>query len=50
MDKRNRPALAYLLIGVTAAGRALLAVPEAVALQEVSLTMLAVVGYILLAG
>ena len=50
MDKRNRPALAYLLIGVTAAGRALLAVPETAALQEVSLTMLAVVGYILLAG
>ena len=31
MDKRNKTALAYLLIGVAAAGRALLAVPEAAA-------------------
>lgn len=50
MDKRNRPALAYLLIGVAAAGRALLAVPEGTAIQEVSLSALAVVGYVLLAG
>lgn len=50
MDKRNKTALAYLLIGVAAAGRALLAVPEAAALQEVSLTVLALVGYLLLAG
>jgi len=28
MDKRNKTALAYLLVGVAAAGRALLAVPE----------------------
>ena len=27
MDKRNKTALAYLLVGVAAAGRALLAVP-----------------------
>ena len=41
MDKRNRPALAYLLVGVASAGRAMLAMPDAVALQEVSLTVLA---------
>ena len=40
MDKRNRPALAYLLVGVASAGRAMLAMPDAVALQEVSLTVL----------
>lgn len=50
MDKRNKTALAYLLIGVAAAGRALLAVPENAALQEVSLTVLALVGYLLLTG
>ena len=44
MDKRNRPALAYLLVGVASAGRAMLAMPDAVALQEV----LALVGYLLL--
>ena len=49
MDKRNRPALAYLLVGVASAGRAMLAMPDAVALQEVSLTGLALVGYLLLA-
>lgn len=48
MDKRNRPALAYLLVGVAAAGRALLAMPDGTALQEVSLTVLALVGYLLL--
>ena len=48
MDKRNRPALAYLLVGVAAAGRAFLAMPDATALQEVSLTVLALVGYLLL--
>lgn len=48
MDKRNRPALAYLLVGVASAGRAMLAMPDAVALQEVSLTVLALVGYLLL--
>lgn len=47
MDKQNRQALAYLLIGVSAAGRALLAVPENTQLQELSLTVLAVVGYFL---
>lgn len=47
MDKQNRAALAYLLVGVSAAGRALLAVPEATQLQELSLTVLAVVGYLL---
>ena len=36
MDKRNKTALAYLLVGVAAAGRALLAVPENAAIQEVS--------------
>lgn len=50
MDKRNKTALAYLLIGVAAAGRALLSVPENAAIQEVSLTVLALVGYLLLAG
>ena len=49
MDKRNKTALAYLLIGVAAAGRALLSVPENAAIQEVSLTVLALVGYLLLA-
>ena len=44
------PALAYLLVGVAAAGRALLAVPENAAIQEVSLTVLALVGYLLLAS
>ena len=46
MDKRNKTALAYLLVGVAAAGRALLAVPENAAIQEVSLTVLALVGYL----
>lgn len=50
MDKRNKTALAYLLIGVAAAGRALLSVPENAAIQEVSLTVLALVGYLLLAS
>lgn len=48
MEKRNRLALAYLLIGISAAGRALLAMPENTQLQELSLTVLAVVGYLLL--
>ena len=48
MDKQNRQALAYLLIGVSAAGRALLAVPENTQLQELSLTVLAVVDSFLL--
>lgn len=49
MDKRNRPALGFLLVGISAAGRALLAVPEGVSTAELSLTMLAVVGYLVLA-
>ena len=48
MDKRNRPALGFLLVGISAAGRALLAVPETTALAELSLTMLAVIGYLVL--
>lgn len=49
MEKENRRALAYLLIGISAAGRALLSVPEGTQLQELSLTVLAVVGYLLVA-
>lgn len=49
MDKQNRRALAYLLIGISAVGRALLAMPEETQLQELSLTVLAVVGYLLVA-
>lgn len=48
MNKQNKAALAYLLVGISAAGRALLAVPENTQLQELSLTVLAVVGYCLL--
>lgn len=48
MDKRNRLALGFLLAGLSAAGRALLSVPEGVSLAELSLTMLAVVGYLVL--
>ena len=47
MEKVNRLAAAYLLIGISAAGRAFLAMPEAVELQELSLTVLALVGYLL---
>lgn len=47
MNKRNHLALAFLLVGISAAGRALLAMPEGVQLQELSLTVLAVVGYLL---
>ncbi|EFB75392.1 hypothetical protein [Subdoligranulum variabile] len=49
MDKRNRLALAYLLAGISAAGRAMLAMPDNTQLQELSLTVLAVVGYLLIA-
>ena len=50
MDKRNRPALAYLLVGVASAGRAMLAMPDAVALALwllwVTVTqMLKIAGY-----
>lgn len=47
MEKENRLAAAYLLIGISAAGRAFLAMPEEVELQELSLTVLALVGYLL---
>ena len=40
-------AAACLLCGIAAAGRALLAMPDAAGLQELSLTALAVVGYLL---
>ena len=49
MEKHNHMALAYLLVGISAAGRALLAMPETTQLQELSLTVLAVVGYLLVA-
>lgn len=48
MKQQNRLAVAYLLVGIAAAGRALLAMPDGVELQEVSLTALALVGYLLL--
>lgn len=47
MKQQDRLALAYLLVGIAAAGRALLAMPDGVQLQEVSLSALAVVGYLL---
>ena len=51
MDKRNKNRAGLsALIGVAAAGRALLSVPENAAIQEVSLTVLALVGYLLLAS
>lgn len=49
MKKENRAATAFLLIGLAAAGRAFLAVPETAGMAEFSLSMLAVVGYLLLA-
>lgn len=48
MDKRNRPALAYLLAGITTAGRALLAVPEGTAVAELTLAAVALAAYLLL--
>ncbi len=48
MDTRNKVALAWLLAGISAAGRALLAMPDNTQLQELSLTALAVVGYLLI--
>lgn len=48
MDTRNKVALAYLLVGISAAGRALLAMPDNTQIQELSLTALAVVGYLLI--
>lgn len=45
--QQNRTALAYLLAGIAVAGRALLAVPEGVGIMELSLTALALVGYLL---
>lgn len=47
MDKPNRLAAAYLLAGIAAAGRALLAVPGTASVQELALTALAVAGYLL---
>lgn len=47
MEKDDRLATAYLLVGVAAAGRALLAMPDQTQIQELSLTALAVVGYFL---
>ena len=49
MNKRHdHRAAAYLLLGVGAAGRAFLAVPEGVSLAELSLTVLMVAGALLL--
>lgn len=48
MDMRNKVALAYLLVGISAAGRALLAMPDNTQIQELSLTALAVVGYLVI--
>lgn len=49
MDKRNRPALGFLLAGLGAAGRALLGVPGSASLAELTLTAMMVVGYLVLA-
>lgn len=46
--KRDHRAAAYLLLGVGAAGRALLAVPESVNLAELSLSVLMLCGALLL--
>lgn len=48
MDKRNRPALGFLLAGLGVAGRALLAVPEGVSMFETTLTVLILVGCLVL--
>ena len=44
MDKRNRLALGFLLAGLSAAGRALLSVPEGTSLAERSRPVVPVVG------
>lgn len=48
MDKRNRPALGFLLAGLGVAGRTLLAVPEGVSMFETTLTVLILVGCLVL--
>ena len=44
MKNKNRAAWGFLLIALGAAGRALLAVPDAVSLAETVMTLLAVIG------
>lgn len=50
MNKRNRPALGFLLMGIGLAGRALLAVPETVSVPELSMTVISLLGFLLLAA
>lgn len=48
MDKNNRPALGFLLLGIAAIGRALLGVQDTSSAAEVTLTVLAGLGAALL--
>lgn len=49
MEKRhNYAAAGFLLLGIGAAGRAFLGVPEGVTMAELSLTVLLVIGALLL--
>ena len=49
MEKRhNYTAAGFLLLGIGAAGRAFLGVPEGVTMAELSLTVLLVIGALLL--
>ena len=48
MDKRNRPALGFLLAGVGLAGRALMGVPQASSIAELTLGALMLIGYLVL--
>ena len=48
MEKRHNYAAAGLLLGIGAAGRAFLGVPEGVTMAELSLTVLLVIGALLL--
>lgn len=50
MDKHNRPALGFLLLGIAAIGRALLGVQDTSSTAEVTLTVLAGLGAALLAA
>ena len=51
MEKRhNYAAAGFLLLGIGAAGRAFLGVPEGVTMAELSLTVLLVIGALLLSG
>ena len=50
MDKNNRPALGFLLLGIAAIGRALLGVQDTSSTAEVTLTVLAGLGAALLAA